>query len=217
MQKNWIGRSEGAEVVFRVSGGDAAGRELRVFTTRPDTLYGASYMVLAPEHELVECITIPGQLPEVRNYQELARHKSDLERTDLAKEKTGAFTGGYAINPVNGQKIPVWIADYVLSTYGTGAIMAVPAHDERDFAFATKFGLPIIEVVRPTDGKTTLPEAAFVDEGISVNSGDLDGMPTAESKKKIIDRLAAQGLGKEAVTYRLRDWLFSRQRYYDNA
>jgi leucyl-tRNA synthetase len=214
MQKNWIGRSEGAEVVFRVSGGSADKRELRVFTTRPDTLYGATYMVLAPEHELVETITTPQQRKEVIAYQEQARRKSDLERTDLAKEKTGAFTGGYAINPVNGAMAPVWIADYVLATYGTGAIMAVPAHDERDFAFATKFKLPIIEVVKPIEGTSTLPGAAFVDEGVAVNSGDLDGLATPEAQRKITARLEAQGLGKAAVTYRLRDWLFSRQRYW---
>jgi leucyl-tRNA synthetase len=214
MQKNWIGRSEGAEVVFRVSGGRADGHELRVFTTRPDTLFGATYMVLAPEHELGERITTDTQRAAIALYQEQARRKSDLERTDLAKEKTGAFTGGYAINPVNGKKIPVWIADYVLATYGTGAIMAVPAHDERDFVFATKFGLPIVEVVKPLQGPSLLPGAPFVDEGIAINSGELDGMPTAEAKKKISKKLEEQGLGKEAVIYRLRDWLFSRQRYW---
>ena len=214
MQKNWIGRSEGAEVVFRVSGGDAEGRELCVFTTRPDTLYGATYMVLAPEHELVERITTSEQRSAIVAYQEQARRKSDLERTDLAKEKSGVFTGGYALNPVNGRRIPVWIADYVLATYGTGAIMAVPAHDERDFAFATKFKLPIIEVVKPVDGKSTLPDAAYSDEGIAVNSGDLDGLPTGDAKKKITGWLVSQKLGKAAITYRLRDWLFSRQRYW---
>ncbi len=214
MQKNWIGRSEGAEVAFRISGGSADGQELRVFTTRPDTLFGATYMVLSPEHEIVERITTPEQRGAVKAYQEQARRKSDLERTDLAKEKSGAFTGGYAVNPANGKKIPVWIADYVLATYGTGAIMAVPAHDERDFEFATKFKLPIIEVVKPVQGPTTLPQAAFIEDGISVNSGDCDGLATAEVKKKITKRLASEGSGKAAVTYRLRDWLFSRQRYW---
>jgi leucyl-tRNA synthetase len=214
MQKNWIGRSEGAEVVFRVAGGAADGEDIRVFTTRPDTLFGATYMVLAPEHCLVEKITTPQQKQAVAAYQEQARRKSDLERTDLAKEKTGAFTGGYAVNPVNGQKIPVWIADYVLSTYGTGAIMAVPAHDERDFAFATKFSLPIIEVVRPAEGSSTLPAAAFVDKGVSVNSDQLNGLATDDAKKKITAWLEERNLGSFAVTYRLRDWLFSRQRYW---
>jgi len=214
MQKNWIGRSEGGEVVFTLAGGAADGRELRVFTTRTDTLYGATYMVLSPEHALVEKITTPGKKAEVLAYQAAARKKSDLERTELSKEKTGVFTGGYAINPVNGKKIPVWIADYVLATYGTGAIMAVPAHDERDFEFATVYGIPIIEVVRPVDGATTLPGAAYVGEGVNVNSGDLDGLPTAQAKEKITAQLAAKGLGKKAVSYRLRDWLFSRQRYW---
>jgi leucyl-tRNA synthetase len=214
MQKNWIGRSEGGEVVFTVTGGNADGEELRVFTTRTDTLYGATYMVLSPEHGLVERITTPGQKAAVLAYQAAARKKSDLERTELSKEKTGVFTGAYAINPVNRKKIPVWIADYVLSTYGTGAIMAVPAHDERDFEFATVYKLPIIEVVRPAEGATTLPGAAYVGEGVNVNSGDLDGLPTAIAKDKITAQLEAKGLGKKAVSYRLRDWLFSRQRYW---
>jgi leucyl-tRNA synthetase len=214
MQKNWIGRSEGAEVIFKMADGAAAGVEVRVFTTRPDTLYGATYMVLSPEHQLVEKVTTPEQKQEVADYQQKARLKSDLERTDLAKEKTGAFTGGYAINPVNGRRIPVWIADYVLATYGTGAIMAVPAHDERDFEFATKFKLDIIEVVRPIKGSTTLPAAAFAGEGIAVNSGDLDGLSTKEAKEKITAELEVRGVGKKAVSYRLRDWLFSRQRYW---
>jgi leucyl-tRNA synthetase len=214
MQKNWIGRSEGAEVVFRVADGTAAGEEIRVFTTRPDTLFGATYMVLAPEHPLVEKITALPQKAEVAAYQERTRKKSDLERTDLAKEKTGAFTGGYAVNPVNGGKIPVWIADYVLSTYGTGAIMAVPAHDERDFEFSTKFKLPIIEVVKPVEGTSTLPNASFIDKGVSVNSGLLNGLPTDEAKKKITAWLEERKLGAFAITYRLRDWLFSRQRYW---
>jgi leucyl-tRNA synthetase len=214
MQKNWIGRSEGAEVSFRVAGGAADGAEVRVFTTRPDTLYGATYMVVAPEHPLVESLTAPDRKADVEAYRLKAQNKSDLERTDLAKEKTGAFTGSYAVNPVNGKKIPVWTADYVLATYGTGAIMAVPAHDERDFAFATMFGLPIIEVVRPIQGPTTLPQAAYCSEGISVNSGDLDGLPTADATQKIISRLEANGRGKRAISYKLRDWLFSRQRYW---
>jgi leucyl-tRNA synthetase len=215
MQRNWIGRSEGAEVVFRVAeGGAAAGAELRVFTTRPDTLYGATYMVLAPEHALVDTLTTPAQRQAVSAYQAAARHKSDLERTELAKEKTGAFTGAYALNPVNGVKIPIWIADYVLATYGTGAIMAVPAHDDRDFEFATKFSLPIVDVVRPADGHEVAFGQAFTGDGVAVNSGDLDGLPTAEAKRKITAQLEERGLGKKTVSYRLRDWVFSRQRYW---
>ena len=198
MQRNWIGRSEGAEVAFD---------DIRVFTTRPDTLFGATYMVLAPEHPLVEPLTTPGQRAAVSAYQQAARRKSDLERTDLAKEKTGAFTGGYATNPVNGEKIPVWIADYVLASYGTGAIMAVPAHDERDHAFAVKFGLPIRRVVEGG-------ELPFVGDGVSVNSGILDGLPTAAAKQTITAWLEERRLGKAAVSYRLRDWVFSRQRYW---
>ena len=214
MQRNWIGRSEGAEVTFKIADAAVSGAEIKVFTTRPDTLYGATYMVLSPEHPLVETLTTPQRKAAVESYRTKARLKSDLERTDLAKDKTGEFTGAYAVNPVNGKNIPVWIADYVLATYGTGAIMAVAAHDERDFAFATKFGLPIVEVVRPVDGATTLPSQAFTGEGVSVDSGDISGLPTKEAAAKIIARLEAQGVGKKAVSYKLRDWLFSRQRYW---
>ncbi len=214
MQRNWIGRSEGAEVVFKVADGPAAGADIRVFTTRPDTLHGATYMVLSPEHALVDKVTTPGQRDAVTAYQTAARFKSDLERTDLAKEKTGAFTGGHAVNPVNGQKIPVWIADYVLANYGTGAIMAVPAHDERDWEFAIKFGLGIKPVVRPAGGQAAPVGKPFTDEGIAVNSAVLDGLPTAEAKKTITAELQARGLGKGTVSYRLRDWVFSRQRYW---
>jgi leucyl-tRNA synthetase len=214
MQRNWIGRSEGAEVVFAVSDGAADKTEIRVFTTRPDTLYGATYMVLSPEHPLVNVITTAACAGGVEAYQAQARKKSDLERTELSKEKTGAFTGAHAVNPVNGAKIPIWIADYVLATYGTGAIMAVPAHDERDFAFAKAYGLPIVEVVRPVLGATTLSVAAYVGEGVCVNSGDLTGLATAEAKQKITLQLEARGQGEKAISYRLRDWLFSRQRYW---
>jgi leucyl-tRNA synthetase len=214
MQRNWIGRSEGAEVIFRVADGKPGQDEIKVFTTRPDTLYGATYMVLSPEHALVDVLTTPAQQDAVRAYQAASRRKSDLERTDLAKEKTGAFTGAYAINPTNGQKVPIWIADYVLATYGTGAIMAVPAHDQRDFEFATKFQLPIRTVVRPADGSTPPEGQAFGDEGVAVDSGDLDGLPTAEAKKKITQQLEARGVGRGTVSYRLRDWVFSRQRYW---
>ena len=214
MQRNWIGRSEGAEVTFKVADGPAGGESITVFTTRPDTLYGATYMVLAPEHQLVDRITTAAQRAAVSAYQNAARLKSDLERTELAKEKSGAFTGAYAINPVNGQKTPVWIADYVLATYGTGVIMAVPAHDQRDFEFATKFGLPIVEVVKPGTGDTTLPQAAYCEEGLSTNSGDLSGLSTADAKARVTAQLEAKSSGRATVNYRLRDWVFSRQRYW---
>jgi leucyl-tRNA synthetase len=216
MQRNWIGRSDGAEAIFKVVGPDGSpgSNEIKVFTTRPDTLYGATYMVLSPEHPLVDSLTTPAQQAAVRAYQVAARRKSDLERTDLAKEKTGAFTGALAINPVNGEKIPVWIADYVLSSYGTGAIMAVPAHDQRDYEFASKFNLPIRQVVRPADGQTPEAGQAFCDDGIAINSDDLDGLPTAEAKAKVTVQLEARGLGRAMVSYRLRDWVFSRQRYW---
>ncbi|MDX9898094.1 MAG: leucine--tRNA ligase [Spirochaetia bacterium] len=213
MQRNWIGRSEGASVVFSV---DGSGDALEVFTTRPDTLFGATYMVLAPEHALVEKISSAEQKTAVADYVDMAAKKSDLERTDLAKDKSGVFTGAYAINPVNGERIPIWISDYVLASYGTGAIMAVPAHDQRDWDFAKAFGLPIIEVVAsvgatPCDG--TPPECTAAD-GVSVNSGFLDGMGTEDAKKAITAWLEERKLGKKAINYKLRDWLFSRQRYW---
>jgi leucyl-tRNA synthetase len=214
MQRNWIGRSEGAEVVFSVADGPAAGREIKVFTTRPDTLFGATYMVLAPEHPLVDAISAADKKSAIVAYQEKARKKSDLERTDLAKEKSGAFTGAYALNPVNGARIPIWIADYVLASYGTGAIMAVPAHDDRDHEFAVTFKLPIIQVVAPLDGSGQEPDKAFTGEGQSVNSGLISGLATSDAKKKITSWLEERGKGKATVTYRLRDWLFSRQRYW---
>lgn len=214
MQRNWIGRSEGAEVCFTVADGPCQGEIIKVFTTRPDTLYGATYMVLSPEHVLVNKITAAEQKKTIEQYQIAARKKSDLERTELAKEKTGAFTGAYAVNPVNDQKIPIWIADYVLATYGTGAIMAVPAHDERDHEFAVKFKLPIVQVVKPKDDREIDLNLAFTDEGIAVNSGDLNDLPTVAAKKKITEQLEKKGLGKGAVSYRLRDWVFSRQRYW---
>ena len=213
MQRNWIGRSEGAEVVFHTAS-PVAGLPLRVFTTRPDTLYGATYMVLSPEHALVAELTTPAQRDAVAAYQAQARHKSDLERTDLAKDKSGVFTGALATNPVNGQQIPIWIADYVLASYGTGAIMAVPAHDARDFAFATKLGLPIVQVVRPADGRALEAGECFVDAGVAMNSGPLDGKTTAEAKHAVLLDLESRALGKPTVSYRLRDWVFSRQRYW---
>jgi leucyl-tRNA synthetase len=207
LQRNWIGRSEGAKVTFPLDGLDG---EITVFTTRPDTLFGATYMVLAPEHPLVDRVTTSDHLVAVSEYKEIVAAKSDLERTDLAKEKTGVFTGGFAINPVNNERIPIWIADYVLISYGTGAIMAVPGHDERDFEFAQKFGLEVRYVVEAPEPGVT----CFTGDGVSKNSELLDGLKTAEAKRKIINWLEAKGAGKGAVTYKLRDWLFSRQRYW---
>ena len=208
MQRNWIGRSEGAEVVFRVQGSD---EDITVFTTRPDTLFGATYMVLSPEHELVDALVVEGQCEAVKEYREAAAQKSDLERTELAKEKTGVFTGAYAINPVNEESVPIWIADYVLSSYGTGAIMAVPAHDERDLEFARKFELPVRVVVEASGGEESL---GFAGDGKSVESGFLNGLPTPEAKAKIIDWLEEKKRGKRTINFKLRDWLFSRQRYW---
>ena len=216
MQRNWIGRSEGANVRFSMSStsGDGAG-DVDVFTTRPDTLFGATYMVLAPEHSLVSRITTADQKDQVAAYIEKAKLKSDLERTELAKDKTGVFTGGYAVNPVNGEKIPVWISDYILLSYGTGAIMAVPAHDQRDFEFAKKFGLPITRVVthEGEDDSDEMTEAT-PGPGIAVNSGEFSGLTTLEFKNRIIQWLEEKGLGSKAVNYKLRDWIFSRQRYW---
>ena len=210
MQRNWIGKSIGANVHFPLAGCDGT---IEVFTTRPDTLFGATYMVLAPEHPLVEEITTEEQEPFVRRYIEETMTKSDLERTDLAKEKTGVFTGAYAVNPVNEEKIPIWISDYILISYGTGAIMAVPGHDQRDFEFAEEFGLPIIQVVSK-DGSLYELEEADPDPGIAVNSGPFDGLTTEEFKKAIVDRLEEKNIGEKAVNYKLRDWIFSRQRYW---
>jgi leucyl-tRNA synthetase len=208
LQRNWIGRSEGAEIDFKIDGGE---QKIRVFTTRPDTLYGATYMVLAPEHSLVDLVVTEEQWSAVREYRERAARKSDLERTDLAKEKTGVFTGAYAINPANNKKIPIWTADYVLLGYGTGAIMGVPAHDARDLEFARKFGLKIVNVVQPSGDE---PPTGFVGDGVAINSPIIDGLPTREAKKKIIGWLEEHGHGRREVNYKLRDWLFSRQRYW---
>jgi leucyl-tRNA synthetase len=220
LQTNWIGRSEGASVVFKTEQGDP----LEVFTTRPDTLWGATFMVLSPEHPLVVKLTTPAQKQAVEAYKQQAARQSDIEREAVDKEKTGVFTGAYALNPVNGVKIPIWIADYVLMTYGTGAIMAVPAHDERDFAFARKFGLKIIPVIQP-DGLPDLAgdsmEVAYVGGGHMINSAQFNGVMVNDEKGRknpgitaVIDWLAGQGIGREAVTYKLRDWLISRQRYW---
>ncbi|HEY1380603.1 MAG TPA: leucine--tRNA ligase, partial [Gemmataceae bacterium] len=203
----------GAEVDFPLSSPPAAagGSSIRVFTTRPDTLFGATYMVLSPEHVLVDQITTPEQRQAVAAYKAEAAKKSDMERTELAKTKTGVFTGAYATNPVNGKKIPVWIADYVLASYGTGAIMAVPGQDERDWEFAEVYGLPIVRTVRPPDG---WGGKAYVGEGPAINSGFLNGLGIADAKRKIIDWLEEKRLGTRRVNYKLRDWLFSRQRYW---
>jgi len=207
MQRNWIGRSEGAELEFRIQKSE---NTIRVFTTRPDTLWGATYMVLSPEHELVDGLTTGEQRAAMEEYRAAAARKSDLERTDLAKDKSGVFTGGFAINPVNDESVPVWIADYVLASYGTGAIMAVPAHDARDLEFAQKFELPIRVVVEAPEGESL----GFVGDGTSVKSGFISGLPTPEAKAKINDWLETNGKGERMVNFKLRDWLFSRQRYW---
>ncbi|MED2804192.1 leucine--tRNA ligase [Bacillus cereus] len=207
MQRNWIGRSEGAEVHFNIDGTD---EKFTVFTTRPDTLFGATYCVLAPEHALVAEITTADQKEAVEAYINSVKMKSDLERTELAKEKTGVFTGAYAVNPVNGEKLPIWIADYVLATYGTGAVMAVPAHDERDYEFASVFNLPMKEVVKGGD----ITKEVYTGDGAHVNSAFLDGLNKEEAIAKMIEWLEVTSAGNQKVTYRLRDWLFSRQRYW---
>ena len=208
MQRNWIGKSEGAEVHFQVADQEEV---ITVFTTRPDTLFGATYMVLAPEHALVDQLVTEEQKDAVEEYRTFSSRKSDLERTELAKEKTGIFIGAYAINPVNKERIPIWIADYVLSTYGTGAIMAVPAHDSRDLEFAEKFNLPVLKVVKAPEGQDSI---GFVGEGVSVNSDFLNDLPTCEAKPKMIDWLSENKAGRRRTNFKLRDWLFSRQRFW---
>lgn len=209
MQKHWIGRSTGSQVNFKVKDRDL---NFDVFTTRVDTLCGVSYVVLAPESPLVDEIVSAEQKEAVENYKEEAKKQSDIERQSISREKTGVFTGAYAIHPLTGKEVPIWVGDYVLATYGTGAVMAVPAHDERDFAFAEKFNLPINRVIEAKDGsETTLP---FCEHGILVNSGEFDGLTTAEAKEKIVEKLASMGLGEKKVNFRLRDWLVSRQRYW---
>lgn len=207
MQRNWIGRSVGAQVTFKVKDTD---KSFEVFTTRPDTLFGCSYTVLAPENDLVKEITTPEQKEAVEAYIKSIESKSDLERTDLNKDKTGVFTGAYAINPVNGEAVPIWISDYVLATYGTGAVMAVPAHDERDYAFATKFHLPIKEVVEGGD----VTKEAFAGDGAHVNSDFLNGLHNDEAKEKMVEWLTDHEVGEKKVNYKMRDWNFSRQRYW---
>ncbi len=208
IQRNWIGKSEGAEVKFKVA--DSDDLEFTVFTTRPDTLFGATYCVLAPELDLVDFITTPEQRDSVKKYKEEAASKSDLERTELNKDKTGVFTGSYAINPVNGKKIPIWISDYVLSTYGTGCIMAVPAHDQRDYEFATKFGIEIIPVLEGGD----ISKEAFVGDGKHINSDFLDGLGKEDGINKMIEYLESNNIGERKVNYKLREWIFARQRYW---
>jgi leucyl-tRNA synthetase len=210
LQRNWIGRSEGAEIEFKIDGRNDS---IRVFTTRHDTIYGANYMVLAPEHPLVDQLTTEHRGADVAKYREQVAAKSDLERTDLAKEKTGVFIGGYAVNPVNQEKIPIWIADYVLMGYGTGAVMGVPGHDERDLEFARKFNLAVLPVVQ-APGKSPEESIGFLDDGVAINSPIIAGLPTPAAKKKMLEWLEERGLGRPNIRYKLRDWLFSRQRYW---
>jgi len=221
LQSNWIGRSEGASVIFKTEVGN---HDIEIFTTRPDTLWGATFMVFSPEHPLVDAVTAPDKKAEVEAYKAEAARQSDIEREATDKEKTGVFTGGYAVNPVNNERIPIWIADYVLMSYGTGAIMAVPAHDERDYEFARKFELPIIPVIQPEgeeDAEKAIEEKAYIGPGKIVNSGPINGTPVNEEKGRknpsiaaAIDWIEEKGVGVEAVNYRLRDWLISRQRYW---
>ena len=213
MQHNWIGKSTGAEVTFTVADkdGNPTDKNLTVYTTRCDTLFGATYMVVSPEHQIIDSITTPEQADAVKKYQEDAAKKSDLERTDLAKDKTGVFSGSYAINPVNGKLIPIWIADYVLISYGTGAIMAVPAHDDRDWDFAKKFNLPIIEVLK---SEVDVQKQAWTQDGIHVNSEFLDGLNKKDAIEKMLEFLEEKKIGRKAINYKLRDWVYSRQRYW---
>jgi leucyl-tRNA synthetase len=214
MQREWIGRSEGAELTFAVEGSAA---KIDVFTTRPDTLFGATYVVLAPEHSLVAQVTTPEQRDAVESYVQTARNKSDRERTDLNKTKTGVFTGAYAVNPINDRRVPIWIADYVLIAYGTGAIMAVPAHDQRDFEFAQAHALPIETVIVPANGVTPPADVAYADSGddsLMANSGPFSGLTSAAGKRAVVEELEKRGLGRAKVGYKLRDWVFSRQRYW---
>ena len=215
MQRNWIGRSEGAVVRFDIAGHEGA--NIEVFTTRPDTLFGATFIVLAPEHPLIEKITTDAQSKPVSGYISGVQNKSDLERTDLAKEKSGVFTGGFAVNPATGEKIPIWVGEYVLISYGGGAIMGVPAHDERDHEFATLHGLsivPVYEIADNSESEWRVPDLPFTGSGRVINSGEFSGLGTGECKEKIITWLEARGLGSAKVEYKLRDWIFSRQRYW---
>jgi len=219
MQKNWIGKSQGVEIAFGLEDGLAEGagssqQEFRVFTTRPDTIYGVTFAVFAPEHPLVEQFTTAEHRDEVTHYVDRARHQSDIERTAMGRDKSGVFTGSYAINKLNGERIPIWIADYVLMSYGTGAVMAVPAHDERDFEFAKRFNIPIKVVIAPPDWSGKELSEAYVEPGIMVNSGQFDGLPSEQGMEAIADFITTKGYGGRQTTYRLRDWLISRQRYW---
>jgi len=214
MQRNWIGRSEGTEISFALDVEGVETQEIRVFTTRPDTVYGVTFMVLAPEHPLVAQVTTPDRLEAVRAYQEQARRQTEIERLSTEKEKTGVFTGAYCINRLNGERVEIWIADYALLTYGTGAVMGVPAHDQRDFEFATKFGIPIRVVIAPKGYDGAPLNEAYIDPGTMVNSGPFDGTPNLAGKATVSEYIEQQGWGKRTVSYRLRDWLISRQRYW---
>ena len=212
MQRNWIGRSEGTQIRFDIVGLDEG---IEVFTTRPDTLFGVTYMTFAPEHPLVEKITTPAQRPAVEEYVQQTRKINEIDRTSTEREKTGVFTGAYAINPVNNEKVPIWISDYVLLSYGTGAVMAVPAHDQRDFEFAQKYNLPIREVIRPENQPESGPlTQAYEEPGVMINSGQFTGTPSEDGKRKVTDWLAKHGRGYATINYKLRDWLISRQRYW---
>ncbi len=212
MQKNWIGRSEGSEIIFKE---EKTGESIPIFTTRADTLFGVTYMVLAPEHPLVDKIATPENLYSVHNYQEQAKKASEIDRMSTVREKSGVFTGAYCINPINGDRVPIWIADYVLVSYGTGAVMAVPGHDQRDYEFATKFNIPIKSVIAPK-GKTEvdISEQSYEEYGVMINSDEFDGVSSSDGKVQVTEKLAKQGLGKLTINYRLRDWLISRQRYW---
>jgi leucyl-tRNA synthetase len=212
MQRNWIGRSEGVDVAFGLE--EAEEKEIRVFTTRPDTMFGVTFVVLAPEHPLVAKLTSPERREEVGRYVERARHQSEIERSSTEREKSGVFIGAYAVNRLNGERVPIWIADYVLMTYGTGAVMAVPAHDARDFEFAKTFGLPIRVVIAPEGWRGAELEEAYVEPGTMVNSGQFDGLPSEQGKEAISDFIESMGYGQRETIYRLRDWLISRQRYW---
>ncbi len=214
MQKNWIGRSEGVEIEFDISEYGLEESVLKTFTTRIDTIFGVTFVVLAPEHPLVESLTTPEHKAEVEAYVEQARHQSEVERLSTEKEKTGVFTGAYCVNRLNGERVPILVADYVLLTYGTGVVMGVPAHDQRDFEFATKYDLPIKVVIAPPDWDGEPLDAAYLDEGAQVNSGQFDGLPSAQGWQRIADHVEEQGWGERTVAYRMRDWLISRQRYW---
>ena len=214
MQRNWVGRSQGTEISFGLDHPGVDEKEIRVFTTRPDTVFGVTFMVLAPEHPLVAKLTTPEKKAEVEAYIARSRRQSEIERLSTEKEKDGVFTGAYCINRLNGEKVPIWIADYVLLSYGTGAVMAVPAHDERDFAFAKKYNLPIPVVIAPPDWDGKELEAAYIEPGTMVNSGQFNGLPSEKGIEAVSEYLEEKGWGKRTVSYKLRDWLISRQRYW---